>query len=262
MPTPGDISRRGFLKGAFDVRAAAVVASGGLVAAETIRRPPEDQLVVRPPGARPTAEFAATCLKCGQCVAACPPGALRLSGPSDEIAPIGTPFLSPREAPCVMCEDVPCARACPSGALRELPIREARMGLAVLIDQENCLAFQGLRCEACYRACPLLGVAITVENRPHAHSATHAYFLPRVAPDACTGCGMCEHACIMEEPAIRVLPRSLAEARVGAHYRISWREAGGASPELPAPPPPPRPADADQSSILNELGDLRALEDP
>ena len=44
------------------------------------------------------------------------------------------------------------------------------MGLAVLSDQENCLAFQGLRCEVCYRACPLMGEAITTRvPAPGAH---------------------------------------------------------------------------------------------
>jgi len=54
-----------------------------------------------------------------------------------------------------MCEDIPCVAACPTGALdKQLKkIVDARMGLAVLIDHENCLNWQGLRCDVCYRVC-------------------------------------------------------------------------------------------------------------
>ena len=37
------------------------------------------------------------------------------------------------------------------------------MGLAVLIDQENCLNFLGLRCDVCYRVCPVIDKAITLD---------------------------------------------------------------------------------------------------
>ena len=68
-----------------------------------------------------------------------------------------------------MCEDIPCAKVCPSGALdREIEsIDDARMGLAVLVDQENCLNFQGLRCDVCYRECPKID-----EPSPWSWSAT------------------------------------------------------------------------------------------
>jgi ferredoxin-type protein NapG len=33
------------------------------------------------------------------------------------------------------------------------------MGVAV-VDDSSCIAFWGIQCDACYRACPLLGEAI------------------------------------------------------------------------------------------------------
>ena len=50
--------------------------------------------------------------------------------------------------------------------------------LAVLIDQENCLNFQGLRCDVCYRVCPLIDEAITLEL---AHNPARAERLEPVA---------------------------------------------------------------------------------
>jgi ferredoxin-type protein NapG len=184
---------------------------------------------LRPPGALSEKDYIAKCIKCGLCIDACPYDTLSL-GKTGENATIGVPKFEPRDIPCYMCTDVPCARACPSGALeKEIKIEEARMGLAVLIDQENCIAFQGLRCEVCYRVCPLMDKAITLNYRPQERTGKHAYFEPVVHSDACTGCGMCEHACILEKSAIRVLPSYLAKGKKGDHYRLGWEEKSNIS---------------------------------
>ena len=108
---------------------------------------------LRPPGAINENAFASACVRCGQCVQACPYDTLKLATLASGLS-AGTPYFVARDIPCEMCEDIPCAKVCPSGALdREIEsIDDARMGLAVLVDQENCLNFQGLRCDVCYRA--------------------------------------------------------------------------------------------------------------
>lgn len=194
-----------------------------------------DQL--RPPGALAEEQFLAACLRCGLCARACPYGTLRLARWGNG-APAGTPCFTAREIPCEMCPDIPCAAACPSGALdkRLDRIDQARMGLAVLLDQERCLSFLGLRCEVCYRVCPALDRAITIERRHNPRSDKHALFIPVVHSDSCTGCGKCEHACVLDRAAIRVLPRAQAQGKLGAHYRVGWdeqRKAGG--PLIPPP---------------------------
>jgi ferredoxin-type protein NapG len=115
-------------------------------------------------------------------------------------------------------------KACPTGALSpELDdINTSRMGLAV-IDLENCLSWKGLRCEICYRECPLKGRAISLETHPRGISK-HAMFFPIVHSDACTGCGICEKACPTTEAAIRILPHNLVQGKIGDHYRLGWTE--------------------------------------
>ncbi|HCZ13931.1 MAG TPA: ferredoxin-type protein NapG, partial [Candidatus Accumulibacter sp.] len=135
---------------------------------------------------------------------------------------------------CEMCEDIPCVKACPTGALdhRLTDINQSRMGLAVLSDQETCLNWLGLRCDVCYRVCPLIDKAITLEVRPNTRTGRHAMFIPTVHSEHCTGCGKCEKACVTEEASIRVLPTKLAKGSLGEHYRIGWEEkskAGGHS---------------------------------
>lgn len=44
----------------------------------------------------------------------------------------------------------------------------------------------------------------------------HAFLKPVVDSDICTGCGLCEKACITEKPAIFVLPKCTLE-KLGDH---------------------------------------------
>lgn len=180
---------------------------------------------LRPPGALPENAFASACIRCGQCVQACPYDTLKLATLASGLT-AGTPYFVARDIPCEMCEDVPCAVVCPSGALDSdiASINDARMGLAVLLDQENCLNFQGLRCDVCYRVCPAIDEAITLELERNMRTGKHARFLPTVHSDVCTGCGKCEKACVLEQAAIKVLPMSLAKGELGHHYRFGWLE--------------------------------------
>jgi len=201
---------------------AALAATGGLVWSYLLTQQARaTPFAIRPPGALAEADFNATCIKCGQCVDACPYDTLKLATAASGI-PIGTPYFIPRETPCYMCEDIPCVPVCPTGALDHAlhDIDDARMGLAV-IDIENCLSWQGLRCEICFRECPLQGQAISIEHHPRRVSK-HAMFVPLVHSDACSGCGICEQACPTQKAAIRVLQPDLVQGQIGDHYRLGW----------------------------------------
>ena len=180
---------------------------------------------LRAPGAGEERDFLAACVRCGLCVRDCPYDTLRLAKFGDDAA-LGTPYFVAREVPCEMCEDIPCVAACPTGALDPglIDINDARMGLAVLVDQETCLNFLGLRCGVCYRICPLIDKAITLESEHNPRTGLHAFYIPKVHSDFCTGCGKCEKACVLEEAAIKVLPQTLAKGRLGSHYRLGWEE--------------------------------------
>ena len=214
------ISRRDFF--ARVGQGAALAATGGLVWSYLLGQQAQaTPYAIRPPGALAEADFNASCIKCGQCVDACPYDTLKLAT-ADSGIPIGTPYFIPRETPCYMCEDIPCVPVCPTGSLDHAldDIDDSRMGLAV-IDIENCLSWQGLRCEICFRECPLQGRAISIEHHPRRISK-HAMFVPLVHSDACTGCGICEKACPTQKAAIRVLQADLVQGEIGDHYRLGW----------------------------------------
>ncbi len=221
--------RRIFLLNA--ARAIGLAAMGGLVWSAYVDEVTASELLLRPPGALKEEDFLKTCIKCGMCVEACPFDTLMLAKPGDQ-KPLGTPYFVPRDIPCYMCPDIPCVPVCPTGALDvlsvsneqgELDINIADMGLAV-IDDESCIAFWGIQCDACYRACPLLEVAITIEYEKNARTGKHAFMKPVVHSDACTGCGLCERACVTEKAAIFVLPREVALGKAGDYYIKGWEK--------------------------------------
>ena len=218
--------RRKFILGT--ARATGLVALGGLVWSAYVDEVTANKLILRPPGAIKEEDFLATCIKCGMCVEACPFDTLVLAKPGSN-KPLGTPYFEPRDIPCYMCPDIPCVPVCPTGALDEasvttdgkLDINKSEMGVAI-VDAKNCIAFWGIQCDACYRACPLLDEAIYLEYEKNERTGKHAFLKPIVNSDICTGCGLCERACVTKDPAIIVLPREVALGTVGDFYVKGW----------------------------------------
>jgi len=210
-------------------RATGIAALGGLIWSAYVDEVTANSLMLRPPGALDEEDFLKTCIKCGMCVEACPFDTLKLATPGDN-KPIGTPYFTPRDTPCYMCPDIPCVPICPTDALDitkvsnsqgDLDISTAQMGTAV-VDSKNCIAFWGIQCDACYRACPLLDVAIKVEYEKNDRTGKHAFLKPVVDSDFCTGCGLCERACVTEKASIFVLPKEIALGKAGDYYIKGW----------------------------------------
>ncbi|MBL8575259.1 MAG: ferredoxin-type protein NapG [Hyphomicrobiaceae bacterium] len=250
--------RRKFLENAAR-GVAACAAVGALLATHAEQSQALPVQALRPPGALPEKDFLAACVRCGLCVRACPYDTLKLASLGVDHVATGTPFFVARKVPCEMCDDVPCVGACPTGALDHAvkKIDQAHMGTAVLVDEENCLNFLGLRCDVCYRVCPAIDKAITLEKESNTRTKKHARLIPTVHAEFCTGCGKCEKSCVLTEAAIKVLPLKTARGELGAHYRLGWEEykkhngplvdgiidLPDRAPDMVAPPAAPAPGD-------------------
>lgn len=211
------ISRRGF---AAALSAAAFGAAASIVGCSTAPASAEDARdgkgkapseALRPPGARSEADFRSRCIKCGKCIQACPYQAIQ-AAPFSAGLLAGLPVVDARAQACRLCEDLPCIGVCPTQALRDVDAREdVRMGIA-RIDEDVCIAFKGMRCEVCYRNCPLIDTAITIDYRALEGDSIHSVFAPIIDEEKCVGCGLCVERCVMDEPDLPIHIVPFAEA--------------------------------------------------
>ncbi len=158
----------------------------------------EHGALLRPPGALPEDDFLAACIRCGQCVEACPHQTLFLAGYLAGVTR-GTPTFDPETIPCSLCQGqsgLKCIPACPTGALQPVPnVYAARMGIAAIL-KDICLAYNSTVCLSCWHACPFPDEAIHLDDR----------LKPVVNEEVCVGCGLCTRACPAERTAIPIQP--------------------------------------------------------
>ena len=96
---------------------------------------------------------------------------------------------------CVACPDMPCVRACPTGALT-LPERGwagYRLGELEFVP-ERCVTYQGTPCRVCVDACPVGERALTQDEAGH----------PVLRHEGCVGCGVCMRECITSPPSFEL----------------------------------------------------------
>jgi MauM/NapG family ferredoxin protein len=174
--------------------------------AQARRLPPE---LVRPPGALAEREFLQRCIQCGACMRVCPTNALHPAGFVGGAEAAWTPRLIAKIGACEYNCNL-CTQVCPTEAIQPLPLeekQERKIGLASF-DTGRCLPYAyGRNCAVCEEHCPVPDKAIyfvdvDVETRD---GGMETLLQPRVDPDKCIGCGMCEWSCVFQDKAaIRV----------------------------------------------------------
>ena len=163
------------------------------VAQRTERRVVTDRYF-RPPGAIDEVSFLAACTRCDDCIVVCPADAIVKAPPRAGLA-AGTPVIEPAIRPCTVCADIPCAAACPTGAL--IPPDRGWDGYAIgrlELVPESCIVFQGVTCGVCVRACPVGEQAIAEDDAGR----------PVIKFEGCVGCGVCVRACVTSPQSLRL----------------------------------------------------------
>lgn len=209
------LNRRAFVGGALGGLAAAV----GLRA--DIRHPSGAAIplalrhggLIRPPGALPEPQFLRRCLRCGECMRACPTNTLQPDWHRAGLEGLWAPRMHLRHGACDQECNV-CGLVCPTEAIRPLPLterRHARVGAAVL-DRDRCLPWaRDERCLVCQEQCPYGAIAFERDER-------HQFDLPVVDAAKCNGCGICEDKCpITGDSAIVVVPHGELRLATGSY---------------------------------------------
>ncbi|MDL2316196.1 4Fe-4S dicluster domain-containing protein [Desulfovibrio sp. OttesenSCG-928-A18] len=150
---------------------------------------------LRPPGVVSEKDFKSRCISCGQCAQVCNYACIELT-PDHLFFGGETPKVFHRKSPCFLC--MKCSAICPTGALRDVRMENAGMGMAFL-NLKKCVDYQdgsGVMCWTCHDKCPLRGNAITLQYG----------YIP-VIHASCVGCGVCEYVCPIH--AIEVRPARL-----------------------------------------------------
>ncbi len=180
--------------------------------------PPE---LIRPPGSLPEKNFLARCVRCGECMKACPSNTLQPLGLAAGFSAFFSPKITPAKSPCQTLCNV-CGHVCPTGAIRPLPVEEkiwAKIGTAHIL-KHKCLAWEfNKKCMVCDEVCPYNAIEFKVTPKS-------SVAVPFVNENKCSGCGFCEHFCpVHATAAIVVEPMGAVRIEKGSH-REKARQMG------------------------------------
>lgn len=167
-----DMSRRGFVVAlASGIAAVPMVRLGGYTDQNW------NPAVIRPPGALREADFLSRCIKCGQCMRACPTNIIQPAGLEAGLEGLWTPLLNFRvgTSGCQL-NCIACSHVCPTAAIRPISLEEKlgrgvfaesgpiRLGCA-FVDHGRCLPWaMDKPCIVCQETCPVSPKAIFVRE--------------------------------------------------------------------------------------------------
>jgi len=154
--------------------------------------------VIRPPGAVPEKNFAGVCVRCGNCMRACPENIISPDFGASGVAGLLTPRVQISPGYCSeWCHE--CTKVCPTGAIKRLSWEDktcVSIGTAV-VTRKRCLAWEKSQyCMVCDEYCPYHAIG---------HVDRDGVPCPVVNPDKCRGCGLCQTVCPAENAAAIVV---------------------------------------------------------
>ncbi len=180
-----------------------------------------NRFLLRPPGSLPEDDLLARCIRCGECMKACPTNTLQPIWLEAGFSGLFSPAVVPRRAPCDPLCTV-CGHVCPTGAIRPLAPDDrvaAKIGTAAVL-RHKCLAWEQQRqCLVCDEVCPYDAIELRrVPDNPVP--------VPFVNESRCAGCGFCEHLCPVQNAAAIVVEPAAALRLKSGSYREAARNQG------------------------------------
>ncbi len=157
---------------------------------------------LRPPGAVQEDVFTGLCLRCGNCIRACPSKVIHPDTGQTGIRGFLSPVVRYETSYCIE-ECNACTKVCPSGALQALNLEQKQKYVIGEARLDRALCLFGISdCNACVNACYFKAIRVYWDKE-----ANESY--PAVDPLKCNGCGACEACCPTGDiKAIRVQKRA------------------------------------------------------
>jgi len=158
--------------------------------------------LIRPPGSVLETNFLSRCVRCGECMTACPTNTLQPIWLTAGFPALFSPAITPRRGFCdPQCNE--CGKVCPTNAIRTIEKSDriwAKTGTAQIIRQK-CLAWEFTKsCMVCDEVCPYDAIDFLNEKG-------NGVPVPHVVENRCAGCGYCEYFCpVQNQAAIIVTP--------------------------------------------------------
>jgi ferredoxin len=170
--------------------------------AQKIGQARSDKAPLRPPGAIREDKFTGLCLRCGNCIRACPSKIIHSDRGQSGVLGFLSPVIRYKTDYCKK-ECNACTTVCPSGALQRLSLEQKNSYIIGKASVDTSLCLWGVsECKACLRPCPY--EAIKIQWNEEAYES-----FPGVDPAKCNGCGACEAVCPTGElKAIKVRKKS------------------------------------------------------
>ncbi len=262
LPAPFYPERRNVIRTGIVGMGTAVLSLTGLYSVHG--KPGEGQVgapgLIRPPGAVPETEFLSRCVRCGECMVACPTNTLQPIGLMAGLPALFSPAVTPRRGFCdPRCQK--CAEVCPTDAIRSVGQGDriwAKIGTAEIIRQ-RCLAWEfNKSCMVCDEVCPYDAVQFRKEEGNDVP-------VPHVLENKCAGCGYCEYFCpVRNRSAITVTPMDALRIQKGDFekaarqkgFTLQLRPLGQqgypskSHPEMPEGPAPGFDAETEGTTFL------------
>ncbi len=198
-------------------RRSAVLAIGGSVAASYLipfksLAAQGNSTLVRPPGVSHEDKFLNKCIRCGECLKACPTNVLQPALFQYGLAAVWTPHLDFSQGVCDWSCNA-CGRVCPTGAVEYLTLKSKQkfvIGKAE-IDRTRCYPWvAGHGCRVCANLCPVPKKAVIVKQYWDQITNGTSIERPYVIKENCIGCGICENNCpVPRQKAIHVFRKDV-----------------------------------------------------
>lgn len=183
-------------------RRSAVLAIGGGIAAAYLvpfksLAARDKSTLVRPPGVSNEDDFLSKCIRCGECLKACPNNVLQPALFQYGLDAIWTPHLDFSQGVCDWSCNA-CGRVCPTGAIEHLTVKAKQkfvIGKAA-INRSRCYPWiTGHGCQICYNLCPLPEKAVFLKDTKQYDPSGMQIVLPYIVEEKCIGCGICQNNC-------------------------------------------------------------------